>query len=106
LLDGEQGKMSGSEILSTLLGSEVRGDLLVLFHRNPGLIDTVDGVARRIGRTTVAVIPEVKELLVLGVLKQRRIGASEVVFIDRAKDRELLDSVANHIKTVRIGGDK
>jgi hypothetical protein len=89
--------------LSTLLGSEVRGDLLVLFHRNPGLIDTVDGVARRIGRMTVAVISEVRELLELGVLRQKRIGNSEVVFLDRAKDRELLESVANHLKTLRIG---
>jgi hypothetical protein len=98
--------LSGSEILSTLLGSEVRGDLLVLFHRNPGLIDTVDGVARRIGRTTVSVISEVRELLQLGVLKQKRIGASEVVFLDRAKDREILDSVANHLKTLRVGTER
>jgi hypothetical protein len=98
--------LSGPEILSTLLGSEVRGDLLVLFHRNPGLIDTVDGVARRIGRTTVAVISEVRELLVLGVLRQKRIGTSEVLFLDRAKDRELLETVANHLKTVRIGGEQ
>ena len=95
--------MSGSEILSTLLGSEVRGDLLVLFHRNPGLIDTVDGVARRIGRATVAVISEVRELLELGVLKQKRIGNSEVVFLDRVKDREILESVANHLKTLQVG---
>jgi len=98
--------VSGSEILSTLLGSEVRGDLLVLFHRNPGLIDTVDGVARRIGRTTVAVISDVRELLELGVLKQKRIGASEVVYLDRAKDRELLQSVANHLKTLRVGEER
>ncbi|TMI16279.1 hypothetical protein E6H35_00370 [Candidatus Bathyarchaeota archaeon] len=98
--------MSGSEVLSTLLASEVRGDLLVLFHRNPGLIDTVDGVARRVGRTTIAVISDVRELLQLGVLRQKRIGNSDVVFLDRAKDRELLESVANHLKTVRIGGEK
>jgi len=98
--------LSGSEILSTLLGSEIRGDLLVLFHRNPGLIDTVDGVARRIGRTTVAVISEVRELLQLGVLKQRRIGTSEVIFLDRAKDREVLESVANHLKTFGKGEEK
>jgi hypothetical protein len=98
--------LSGAEILSTLLGSEVRGDLLVLFHRNPGLIDTVDGVARRIGRTTITVISEVRELLVLGVLRQKRIGTSEVVFLDRAKDREILESVANHLKTVGMGGQK
>ncbi len=106
LFRGEQTEVSGSEILSTLLGSEVRGDLLVLFHRNPGLIDTVDGVARRIGRTTVAVISEVRELLELGVLKQKRIGASEVVYLDRDKDRELLESVANHLKTLRVGEER
>ena len=100
---GKRAQLSGAEILSTLLGSEVRGDLLVLFHRNPGLIDTVDGVARRIGRATVAVISEVRQLLELGVLKQKRIGASEVVFLDRAKDREILKSVANHLRTIRVG---
>jgi predicted transcriptional regulator len=98
--------VSGPEVLSTLLASEVRGDILVLFHRNPGLIDTVDGVARRVGRTTIAVISDVRELLQLGVLRQKRIGSSEVVYLDRAKDRELLESVANHLKTVRIGGEK
>jgi len=98
--------VSVSEVLSTLLASEVRGDLLVLFHRNPGLIDTVDGVARRVGRTTIAVISDVRELLQLGVLRQKRIGSSEVVYLDRAKDRELLESVVNHLKTVRIGGEK
>jgi predicted transcriptional regulator len=98
--------VSGSEVLSTLLASEVRGDLLVLFHKNPGLIDTVDGVARRVGRTTIAVISDVRELLQLGVLRQKRIGSSEVVYLDRAKDRELLESVVNHLKTVRIGGEK
>ena len=98
--------MSGSEVLSTLLASEVRGDLLILFHRNPGLIDTVDGVARRVGRTTIAVISDVRELLQLGVLRQKRVGNSVVVFLDRAKDRELLESVANHLKTVRISGEK
>jgi len=98
--------MSGSQILSVLLASEVRGDLLIMFHRNPGLIDTVDGVARRIGRTTVAVISDVRELLQLGILKQKRIGASEVVFLDRAKDREILESVANHLKTIRMDGEK
>ncbi len=98
--------MSGGEILSTLLASEVRGDLLILFHKNPGLIDTVDGIARRIGRTTITVISDLRELLLLGILKQKRIGTSEVVFLDRARDREILESVANHLKTVQIGGAK
>jgi predicted transcriptional regulator len=98
--------LSEQEILSILLASEIRGDLLVLFHRNPGLIDTVDGIARRIGRTTISVTSDVRELLQLGLLRQKRIGASEVVYLDRARDRQILESVANHLKTVRISGEK
>src|SRR5215467_755123 len=91
--------MSTDQVISTLLGSEVRGDLLVLFHRNPGLIDTIEGVARRIGRTPSAIQSDVRELVRLGVLKEKKIGRTEVIFLDREKDRELLESVADHIRS-------
>ena len=54
----------------------------------------------------MTVISDLRELLQLGILKQKRIGNSDVVFLDRAKDRDLLESVANHLKTVRISGEK
>jgi predicted transcriptional regulator len=90
--------LSAEQALSILLGSEVRGDLLILFHKNPGLIDTIDGVARRIGRTTVVIEADVRELVKIGVLKQKKIGVSEVICLDRAKDKEILGSVASHLK--------
>src|SRR3989442_7878893 len=90
--------MSATQILSTLLASEVRGDLLILFHKNPGLIDTIDGVARRIGKTGLDVESDVKILVDLGLLKRRKIGSSEVVSLDRQKDREIQETVAKHLK--------
>jgi len=36
----------------------------------------------------------------LGVLKMKKIGSSEVILLDRARDREVLEAVANHIKSV------
>ena len=89
------------QIIATLLSNDVRGELLALFHRNPGLVDTIDGVARRIGRLGTAIENDVQELVSLGILKTKMIGTSEVLILDRAKDREILDAVANHIKTVR-----
>ena len=90
--------VSADQVISTLLGSEVRGDLLVLFHRNPGLIDTIEGVARRIGRRADTIQSDVRELVTLGVLREKKIGRTEVIFLDRAKDRELLESVAEHVR--------
>jgi hypothetical protein len=92
------------QMLATLLSSEARGELLVLFHRNPGLVDTVDGVARRIGRTGFSIEKDVQDLVELGVLKTRKIGTSEVILLDRAKDREVLAAVASHISRADEGG--
>src|SRR5207249_12305784 len=75
------------QIIATLLSSEVRGDLLVLFHRNSGLVDTIDGAARRIGRTGFSIENDVRDLVKLGVLKMKKIGSSEVILLDRARDR-------------------
>ena len=88
------------QVIATLLSSQVRGELLVLFHRNSGLVDTIDGVARRIGRTGFAIENDVRDLVKLGVLKTKKIGSSEVILLDRARDREVLETVANHIKSV------
>jgi len=83
----------------------VKGELLVLFHRNTGLVDTIEGVARRIGRTGPSIENDVRDLLKLGVLKAKKIGTSEVVLLDRNKDREVLETVANHVKTVKEAGN-
>ena len=93
------------QIIDTLLSSEIRGELLILFHRNPGLVDTVDGVARRIGRTGLSIQNDVRDLVNIGVLKMKRIGASDVLLLDRARDREVLEAVANHLKTT-TGAEK
>src|SRR5437879_10686381 len=69
-------------------------------HRNPGLIDTLDSIARRIGRTGNAIEEDVRGLVNLGILKTRRIGRSEVLLLDRARDREVLDAIAKHLRNL------
>ena len=97
--------MSGLNQISQLLfSSEVKGDLLVLFHKNPGLIDTFEGVARRIGRVAKAIDADVKDLVTLGVLKTRRIANQEVIFLDRAKDKETQATIVEHLKTLKPPG--
>ncbi len=93
---------SPSDIMERLLGSPARGDLLVLFHKNPGLIDTVDGVARRIGRTGLSIESDVRQLKNLGILRTKKIGTLEVLFLDRDKDKEVLELVASQIRSMGV----
>src|SRR3989441_12954928 len=93
-----------NRLFEVLISTEVKGDLLVLFHKNPGLIDTFEGVARRIGRVAKTIDADVKDLVTLGVLKTRRIGSQEVIFLDRARDRETQAAIVEHLKALNPAG--
>ena len=47
---------------------------------------------------------DVRELVRVGVLRRKKIGEYDVILLDRMRDREILESVANHLKGV--GGRK
>jgi hypothetical protein len=92
-----------NRLFDMLISTEVKGDLLVLFHKNPGLIDTYDGVARRIGRIAKTIEADVRDLVTLGILKVRQIRSREVLLFDRSKDRETQETIVNQLKTLKTG---
>jgi hypothetical protein len=88
---------SGEALFRRLLSSTIKGDLLVLFRRNPGLIDTYDGVARRIGRRADAIRADAHELVEMGVLSTKKVGAADVIYLNRAGDAQVQDTVAKYL---------
>jgi hypothetical protein len=81
--------ITGKEILGVLFGSEARVDLVSLFRKNPGLVDSIDGVARRMGRNASVIQSDVAELMKLGILRGVNIGGKQVLSLDRLKDSEI-----------------
>lgn len=81
-----------------LLSSDTKADLLMLFHNNPGLTDTIEGVARRIGRTASEIEADVKDLVDLGVLVKQRFGKLDVVSFDTNKDTQIQEIISNQLK--------
>lgn len=93
--------MDGVAVLSKLLSSETKGELLILFRKNPGVIDTIEGVARRIGKRANAIEADVKEFLELGLLKTRRIGSADAIFLNTEVDREIQEVVAKYLNSLK-----
>ena len=90
------------ELMEKLMGTEIKAELLRLFHMNPGILDTVEGIARRIGRMPKDVETEVSTLVELGVLRTERFGKLDVVSLNTSKDKE----IQNRIATLIEGGGK
>jgi len=77
------------ELSEKLIGTEIKAELLRLFHMNPGILDTVDGIARRIGRMPNDVKTEISMLVELGVLRKERFGNLDVVSLNTSGDKEI-----------------
>jgi len=86
------------ELMGKLMGTEIKAELVRLFHMNPGILDTVEGIARRVGRMPKEVETEISTLVELGVLRRERFGNLDVVSLNTSKDREIQSRIATLIE--------
>jgi hypothetical protein len=100
--DSFGGNEKDNSIIEKLLSSDVKLDLLTLFHSNPGLIDKPDAVARRVGRTAAEIGDGLSDLIELGVLIRKKLGKSEIILFDRSRDSEIQRVISNRL----LGGNK
>lgn len=89
---------AGKRLLQRLLSSEIKADLLTLFHGDPCLGDSVEGLACRIGRTPNAISKDLEDLLDLRLLKRKRLDDLDIIFMDSARDNEIQRIIANELK--------
>jgi hypothetical protein len=87
--------------MDVLLASEMRADLMTLFHKNPGIMDTPEGIARRMGHLQEAIQPDLDEISKLGVITKKKLGDREIYFLNHSKDREVQESIGNYLQTMK-----
>lgn len=77
------------EIVNTILSSVNTVELMKLFQKNPNLIDTMEGVAKRIGQTASQVENDVNKLVDLGVLVKVPSGKATILVLDKKRAKEI-----------------
>jgi KaiC/GvpD/RAD55 family RecA-like ATPase len=80
------------KLFERLLDTDVKADLLTLFHNNAHLQDTSEGLAGRIGRSATEVQRELEDLVELGILKK-----VEVYSFGVSRDREIQDAISKQL---------
>jgi KaiC/GvpD/RAD55 family RecA-like ATPase len=89
------------KLFERLLDSDVKADLLTIFHNNANLSDTPDGLARRLGRSPGEVQRELDDLVGLGILKK-----VEVYAFGLDRDKEIQDAISKQLAQDEIPGGK
>ena len=82
------------EVAQKLLGSDAKLEILALFHQNPGLVDRIDGVGRRLGRDVEEIKAEVKDLIDIGVLHTEILDSSQIIYYDERNDAKIQKEIS------------
>ncbi len=87
---------AGKDLLERLLSSEAKGEMLTLFHKNPGLIDTIDGVGRRVGKSKEQIEVDINDFVEMGILKTIKAGKLILYSLNTKRDQEIQASLAEY----------
>jgi len=87
------------KLFERLLDTDVKADLLTLFHNNANLSETPEGLAKKVGRNPVEVQRELEDLVELGILKK-----VEVYSFGMDRDKEIQDAISKQLALGEIIG--
>jgi len=76
-------------LFEKLMGSEAKAELLMVFHDEPEITDTLEGLAKRINKDAKAVKDDVEDLVELGLLTEVKLYS-----FNREKDLELQGEIS------------
>lgn len=80
------------KLFERLLDTDVKADLLTLFHNHANLQDSSEGLAKKLGRNPAEVQRELEDLVELGILKK-----VEVYSFGIDRDREIQDAISKQL---------
>jgi KaiC/GvpD/RAD55 family RecA-like ATPase len=91
------------KLFERLLDTDVKADILTLFHNHATLEETAEQLAKRTGRNPAEVHSELEDLVELGILKK-----TELYSFGTERDKEIQDAISKQLalgEALGPGGD-
>ncbi len=86
------------KLFEVWMDSEEKALITVFFSRNPGVVETLDGLARRLGTSPDALREHVQAHIELGLLSEREVGGKTLLVFDAKKRRDFEQFIQEEIK--------
>lgn len=77
------------KLLELWVDSTLKVQVVVFFHNNPGIIETVEGLARRLGTNAENLRKEIAGHVAIGVLREEKCDGLTLLMYDRRKERDV-----------------
>jgi hypothetical protein len=83
------------EFLKTTVNSFIKWDLVIFFFENPHTTDTIDNIARYIGRDAAVIKTDLEDLVAAGVLEEHTAGNLTVYSL--TKDAQVRERIKHFV---------
>ncbi len=87
-----------TDLFQSWAGSDLKARVLVFFNSNPGVIETLDGLALRIGANPESLRPEVEAHVAIGLITQREVGGKTIYRYNRQRRLEMERRVVEELR--------
>lgn len=77
------------KLFEVWVDSDLKAQVVVFFHNNPGVIETMEGLARRLGTSVEALRRDLADHIRLGLLRERDVGGKRVLVYDRSRRQNI-----------------
>lgn len=78
-----------SKLLAMWVDSDLKIQTVVFFHNNPGVVESIEGLALRLGTTVHALRKEIADHIRVGLLRELPAGGMTILVYNRAKQDEV-----------------
>ena len=94
-----------NQMLDLWVATDLKLQVIVFFRNNPGVIETIQGLAQRLGTSPEELTADIAGHIALGILRERRAGEAVILVYDRSREKEVKAMVEQEIrKRVQGGG--
>lgn len=83
------------KLFEVWVDSELKAQVVIFFNNNPGVVETVDGLAKRLGLNAILLREAVADHVRLGLLQERRLGEKTVLVFNRDRRKEIQSVVVD-----------
>ena len=86
------------KLLEVWVATDLKAQVVVFYHNNPGVIETMEGLARRIGTSVETLQGEIADHIQLGLLRERKVGTKTVLVYNQSARNHIEEFIHKAIK--------
>lgn len=86
------------KLFEVWVDTDLKAQVIVFYQNNPGVIETVEGLARRLGTNEEQLRKDIAAHIQLGFIKERKVGEQIVLVYDRDQHKRIEEFIAEEMR--------